>query len=308
MFFRIGTGSTGGTYFPIGGIIASAISSPPGSRPCDRGGSCGVPGLIAVAQSTEGSVANVESIANGRLESGFSQADIAYWAYNGEHIFDNREPLRDLRMIANLFPESVHVVARQNAGIESMTDLKGKRVSIDVEGSGTRVDALLVLQAYGVTKNDIDAVSVPSGLAADMLRAGELDAFIFVAGTPATAVAQLAADSLIKLLPLDGQQADDLIARYPFFSKGSIASATYFNVGETPTVTVGAQWLVSASVPDDEVYEITRALWHPSTRRLLDKGHPKGRLIQLDAALEGQSVPLHPGAERFYQEVGEIPQ
>ena len=267
-----------------------------------------MPGLIAVAQSTEGSVANVESISDGRLESGFSQADIAYWAYNGEHIFDNREALRDLRMIANLFPESVHVVARQNAGIDSVTDLKGKRVSIDVEGSGTRVDALLVLDAYGVTENDIDAVSVPSGLAADMLRADELDAFIFVAGTPANAVAQLAADSLIKLLPLDGQQADDLIARYPFFSKGSIASATYFNVGETPTVTVGAQWLVSASVPDDEVYEITRALWHPNTRRLLDKGHPKGRLIQLDAALEGQSVPLHPGAERFYQEVGEIPQ
>ena len=209
-------------------------------------------------------------------------------------------------MIANLFPESVHVVARLDAGLDSIADLKGKRVSIDVEGSGTRVDALLVLQAYGVTENDIDAVSVPSGLAADMLRANELDAFIFVAGTPANAVAQLAADSLIEILPLDGPEAEDLIARYPFFSKGSIASATYFNVGETPTVTVGAQWLVSADVPEDEVYQISKALWHENTRRLLDKGHPKGRLIQLTAALEGQSVPLHPGAERFYREIGEL--
>ena len=109
-FFRIGTGATAGTYFPVGSIIASAISNPPGSRECERGGSCGVPGLIAVAQSTSGSVDNVEGIANGTLESGFSQADIAYWAYTGTQIYRTRGAVPKLRAIANLFPESVHLV------------------------------------------------------------------------------------------------------------------------------------------------------------------------------------------------------
>ncbi len=303
-FFRIGTASTGGTYFPVGGIIASAISAPPGSRPCDEGGSCGVPGLVAVAQSTEGSVANVLGIANGLLESGLSQADIAYWAYNGEGIFADGGPITSLRLIANLFPEAIHVVVRRDADIRSMADLKGKRVSIDKEGSGTRVDALLILEAFGLDETDIDAVGVTSGQAADMLRAGELDAFIFIAGTPANAVAELADSNLITLLPLQGPQVDALIERYPFFSHGRIESGTYLNVGVTPTVTVAAQWLIAESVPAETVYQITRALWHPNTRRLLDNGHPKARLISLETALRARSVPIHPGAERYYEEVG----
>ena len=100
-FFRIGTGSTGGTYFPIGAILASAISNPPGSRECERGGSCGVPGLIAVAQSTTGSVENVRAIGSGLLESALSQADVAFWAYHGRHTFAETGPIKNLRAIAN---------------------------------------------------------------------------------------------------------------------------------------------------------------------------------------------------------------
>ncbi|RMD63543.1 MAG: TAXI family TRAP transporter solute-binding subunit [Alphaproteobacteria bacterium] len=303
-FFRIGTGSTGGTYFPVGGIIASAISKPPGSRECEAGGSCGVPGLIAVAQSTEGSVANILGIADGTLESGFSQADITYWAYKGEGIFKDRGPITGLRTIANLFPESVHIVVRRNAGIHSVADLRGKRVSIDREGSGTRVDALLILKAYGLTLKDIEAVSVASGDAADMLREGTLDAFIMVVGTPGKAVADLAEDSLIDLVPVTGPPAERLMQTYPFFSRDRIRAGTYFNVAETETVSVGAQWLVSARMPESLIYGITRALWHPNTRRLLDSGHPKGKQITLASALDGLVVPLHPGARRYYLEAG----
>jgi len=303
-FFRIGTGSTGGTYYPVGGVIASAISNPPGSRPCERGGSCGVPGLIAVAQSTSGSVENVTSISGGRLESGFCQADVAYWASTGTGVYADKEALANLSTIANLYPESLHLVVRRDAGIRRLADLRGHRVSLDQEGSGSRVDALLVLDAYGLGPDDLDVVDAPPQEAADLLREGALDAFFMVVGWPARAIRDLADDSLISLVPIDGAEAEELAARYPFFSEEAIPSGTYFNVPYTPTLSVGAQWLVGANLPEDDIYHITRALWHDNTRHLLDSGHPKGRLIRIETALEGLGVPLHPGAERYYREQG----
>jgi len=301
-YHRIGTGSTAGTYFQVGGIIASAISKPPGSRDCEDGGSCGVPGMIAVAQSTAGSVANVLGIAEGTLESGLSQADISYWAFNGKGAFAKTGPIENLRAVANLFPEAVHVVVRRNAGIGSIADLRGKRVSLDREGSGTRVDALLILEAFGLGPGDMVAEALAAGEAADRLRAGELDAFIMVVGTPATAVVGLADDSLITLLPIAGPEARGLREKYPFFHDNRIEAGTYFNLPATKTLSVGAQWLVSAALSDDLVYGLTRALWHESTRRLLDNGHPKGKAIQMVSALNGLVVPLHPGARRYYGE------
>ena len=117
-FFRIGTGGTSGTYYPIGGIIANIISNPPGSLDCDKGGSCGVPGLVAVVQSSSGSIVNVEGIASGAIELALSQADIAYWAYNGSGLFHHDEPNQALRSIANLYPESLHVVVLRYSGIK----------------------------------------------------------------------------------------------------------------------------------------------------------------------------------------------
>ena len=151
-FFRIGTGGTVGTYFPIGGLIANAISNPPGSRACADGGSCGVPGLVATAVASNGSVANVAGIATGSMQSGFVQSDVAYWALNGTGIYEGRPKVDVLRAIANLYPESFHLVVRKGAGIKSIRDLKGKRMSLDEPGSGTLVDARLILAAYGMTR------------------------------------------------------------------------------------------------------------------------------------------------------------
>ena len=114
-FFRIGNGSTAGTYYPIGGIIAAAISNPPGGAPCAEGGACGVPGLLASAIATAGSVENVESIGRGRLESGFAQADVAHWAQTGTGNFAGLPPIENLRAIATLYPETLHIVARADA-------------------------------------------------------------------------------------------------------------------------------------------------------------------------------------------------
>jgi hypothetical protein len=306
-FFRIGTGSTGGTYFPIGAILASAISNPPGSRECDRGGSCGVPGLIAVAQSTSGSVENVRALAAGTLESALSQADVAFWAFHGRHTFAESGPIKNLRAIANLYPEMIHIVVRRDAGILTVRDLKGKRVSLDREGSGTLVDAMLILEAYGLKAEDLAIEHLEPGPAADRLREGTLDAFFFVAGVPAAAITDLAATVPVGLVPITGPESERLRQTYPFFSANYIPAGAYPGVYSTPTVSVGAQWLVSASVPEETVYGVTRALWHPSTEKLLDAGHAQGKHIRKETALDGIGIPLHPGAIRYYREAGLLP-
>jgi TRAP transporter TAXI family solute receptor len=303
-FFRIGTGGVSGTYYPIGGMIAHAISNPPGSRPCETGGSCGPEGLVVIAQSANGSVANVIGIEHGKLESGFVQSDIAYWAYTGTGTFDGDPPKRELRAIASLYPESIHIVARKDAGIKQVRDLVGKRVSIDEPGSGTLIDAQLVLDEYGISSDDLELEYMKPGLAIKRIRNNQLDAFFIVAGYPARAISELARDTDIVLLPIDGPEAARLISRYRFFANDNIPQGTYEGVARVATVSVGAQWLVSSSVDDEMVYQITRSLWHENSRKLLDNGHAKGKHISLANALKGISVPLHPGSRRFYAEIG----
>ena len=144
-FFTIGTGGTAYTYYPMGGVIANAISKPPGSRECGKGGSCGVENLIASAVSSRGSVDNVNAIISGLRNSGFAQSDVAFWAYTGTGTMEGKEPAKDLRTIAALFEEHIHLITLADSGIASVADLKGKRVSLDEPGSGTYVDANLIL-------------------------------------------------------------------------------------------------------------------------------------------------------------------
>ena len=304
-FFRIATGGTAGTYFPIGGLIANAISNPPGSRACEEGGSCGVPGLVATAVASNGSVANVNGIAGGSLESGFSQSDVAYWAHSGTGIFADKGAVEKVRAIANLYPESIHLVARADAGINSVADLKGKKVSLDEPGSGTLVDARLILEAYGLSESDVEAEFLKPNQAADLMRDNNMDAFFFVGGFPAGAITELATSLPITLVPITGSEAEGLLGKYEFFAKHVVPGGTYQGVdGDTETVSVGAQWITSADQPDDLVYEITKALWNKNSRALLDSGHAKGKSITLETALDGVGIPLHPGAERYYKEAG----
>jgi TRAP transporter TAXI family solute receptor len=303
-FFRIGTGGIAGTYYPIGGMIAHAISNPPGSLPCDQGGSCGPPGLLVIAQSANGSVANVKGIQQGSLESGFVQSDVAYWAYTGTGTFKGDSPIEELRTIANLYQESIHIVVRKDAGIKNLRDLIGKRVSLDEPGSGTLIDAELLLNEYGISRDDIEVEYMKPDLAIRRIRDNKLDAFFIVAGYPTRAVSELAKDTEIDLLPVNGPEADRLISRYGFFSSEAIPQGTYTGVSRTRTVSVGAQWLVASSVDAEMVYQITKSLWNQSTRKLLDSGHTKGKRITLVTALDGIAVPLHAGARRFYDEIG----
>lgn len=305
-FFRIGTGGTAATYFPIGGLIANAISNPPGSRTCADGGSCGVAGLVATAVASNGSVANVAGIAGGSLQSGFVQSDIAHWAFNGTGIYEGRPKVDTLRAIANLYPESFQLVVRKGAGIKSIKDLAGKRVSLDEPGSGTLVDARLILAAYGMTEKEMKAEYLKAQQSADRLKDGALDAFFSVSGWPLGVIAELAATVGVDLVPIDGPQADALIKQYSFLAADEIPDNAYRNVAGVKTVSVNAIWATSSKQSDQLIYNITAALWNPSTRKLLDSGHAKGRSIRFETAVQGLGIPLHAGAETFYKEKGLI--
>ena len=303
-FFTIGTGGTAYTYYPVGGMIANAISKPPGSRECGKGGSCGVDGLIASAVSSRGSVDNVNAIISGLRNSGFAQSDVAYWAYTGTGTMEGKEPAKDLRTIAALFQEHIHLVALKKSNINSVKDLKGKRVSLDEPGSGTYVDAKLILESNGLSTNDVKAEALKGKAATDALRNGKVDAIFVVAGYPTGAIVELASAVDIKLVPIDGSGAKALTSKYGFFSESPIPSGTYEGVDAVNTVAVGAQWFTSAKEDNDLIYKITKALWNKESRKLMDVGHAKGKTITPDTALSGVGVPLHPGAEKFYKEAG----
>ena len=293
-FFRVGTGGTAGTYYPIGGLIANIISGTNG----------GVPGLVATAVASNGSVANINAINGGSSESGFSQSDVAHWAYTGTGLFEGKGKIEGLRAIATLYPETIHLVARKDAGIASVRDLKGKRVSLDEPGSGTLVDARIVLGAYGLTEKDVKAEHLKPGPAGDRLRDGALDAFFFVGGYPTGAISELATSSGIALVPISGPEVETLLSQYQFFARDTVPAGAYKDVGETQTISVNAQWVTSAKQSDETVYNIVKTLWSDAGRATLDAGHAKGKLIRLDTATSGLGIPLHPGAERFYREKG----
>lgn len=305
-FFRIATGPTGGTYFPVGALLAGAVSNPPGSRPCSDGGNCGVPGLIAVTQTTQGSIENVDLLISGGVESGFVQADIAFQAFAGKGRFAKTGPVPQLRAIANLYPESLHVVVRREAAIESVAELKGKRVSIGPPESGSAVAAQLLLKTHGLSSRTVRLSGEDPFASADAMRAGALDAMIVVAGAPMPAIEELAQDVEIDLLPLGGPATERLLRDNPFFSMRELPAGVYPGVPARATLAVGAQWLTTSEASAELVYELTRALWHPNTRRLLDRGPPNGKLIRLETALSGVSIPIHEGALRYYREAGLI--
>lgn len=292
-FFRIGTGGTAGTYYPVGGMIANAVSQP-GK-------------IIATAQASNGSLANVNAVGSGALEAGFTQSDVATWAYTGTGAFEGKPKVADLRAIANLYPESIHLVVKKGAGIKSVADLKGKRVALDEPGSGTLIDARLVLAAYGVKESDIKPEYIKPNQAGDKLKDGSLDAFFFVGGAPAGAIAELASSGAgIELVPLDGPQADALLKSSPWLAHDTIPAGTYKDMAAVQTLAVGAQLVTSAKVETETVYQITKAMYSDAAQKALQAGHAKGKYITKENAVKGVGIPFHPGAERFYKEAGLI--
>ena len=284
-FFRIGTGSAGGTYFPIGGLIANAISNPPGSRPCDEGGSCGVPGLVAVAQSTNASAHNVTAIQAGQMEAGLTGAATLYFAYHGESKFEGNSKEK-LRVIANLFPEDLHLVLPKGGKLNSLKDLEGKRVGIAQAGSGTQIAVELILAEQGITRDNIDEAELNNSQSAERLADGQLDAYFYAAGTPVAAMIQLDNTKGMELYSFSEEEIVASNKAVPYYVPSMIPSGTYAGVEyDVNTLAVNGILATSSDVSDELIYEITKALWNENSRKLLDNGHAKGKVIRQEPAL-----------------------
>lgn len=297
-FFVISTGGTGGTYYPLGGILAQGLN--------ER-----VPNLVATAQASGASIVNCNLIKDRQAESAFVQSNVAYNAFSGKAQFEGKA-VQNLRGIASLYPETIQVVARADAGIKTVKDIKGKRLIPGDRGSGTEVDTLNVLSAYGYTYKDFAGVDwLGFSGAAQRLQDKQADVTFTTAGWPTSAIQELAFGTKITMVPIDEPMINKLTKDFPFYSKIVIPKDIYKTDKDIPTITTMAQWVVDANVPEDTVYRMTKALFEgtpekPSVAELMAKAHAQGKNVQLKTALSGMAIPLHPGAEKYYKEKGLI--
>ncbi len=304
ILFRIGTGGDSGTYYPIGSLIAKALSnsSVAGTVSGTVSGGSGVNNrLLPFVQRSTGSQANLADISSGLLEAGLAQADVVHWAYNAAGPFSGALPQTNLRTVATLYSENVHLVVHRDSGISRISDLVGRLVSVDELGSGTRLNIPYILNAYGVDAGQLKTVFLKPIDAMDRLRKKQLDAFFIVSGYPVNGLAALVEEGVASVLPIAGPNVQSLLQQYPFFTVDSIPANTYADTAAVTTLAVPAQLMVDASLDDELVYQITEELWHPRTARLLAAGHPKGKDVRFDSAVNGLIAPLHPGAERYYR-------
>jgi TRAP transporter TAXI family solute receptor len=309
-FFAIATGGTGGTYYPLGGVLAQALSTK-------------IPDIIITAQSGNASVANLNLIREHQIESAFVQNNVAFAAYNGVAQFEGK-PVKNVRAIASLYPETIQIVARADAGIKSAKDLKGKRLVPGDRGSGTEVDCLNVLEGLGLTYDDFSNVDWLSFAGASQrLKDKQADVTFVTAGWPTAYITELSTTTDIVVVPLEEDIIAKIIKENPFYAKVIIPPGTYKGVdGYVPTITTMAQWVVDANVPTDVIYELTKALWEKGTHVLrkkdgkpaeaesgaaiMAKAHAKGKDVTIETALDGVAIPLHPGAAKYYKEKGLI--
>lgn len=305
--FVIATGPTGGSYFPIGEAIAALISHPPGVYRCERAGVCGPSGLIASARTSPGAVANVLAVNSQTVDSALAQSDVIAEGVAGQGVFQQVGRQSRVRAIAALYPEDVHLVATKVSRIHAIGDLMGKRVSLGPATSGSSVTAGAILAAYRLPTTRMKINRDPSEVAAAKLDKGQIDAMFFVGGAPVPLVRELLASGRAVLVPIDGESRKRLLAQSKTLSADSIPAGLYPNAGRIETVSMRAVWIVNQSEPDVVVHGIAKALFNPANRDMLAGSHRSAQFIHLDSAAANLPVPLHPGAARFYAEMGKLP-
>jgi hypothetical protein len=291
-FIAISTGGTGGTYYPLGGALAQMLSN-------------NVEGLIVTAQSSNASVTNCNLISRGQIETGFSQANTTHWCYTGTGTQEGEAPITNLRGIASLYPETIHIVATKASGITCIEDLKGKKVGVGAPNSGTAADAKIILAAHGITFDDIKVDYIDFNEVAQRLIDGQIDAGFTTAGFPTSSIINIAVKRDIVLVPISPEKSKELVEAIPYYGATVIPGGLYKGVDEdVPALATPALWVCDAKLSPTLVYELTKALWEHVD--ILAKVHSQGKNITLDTALSGMGIPLHPGAESYYKEVGLI--
>ncbi|MFS0673283.1 TAXI family TRAP transporter solute-binding subunit [Ornithinibacillus sp. 179-J 7C1 HS] len=280
------TGGTGGTYYPLGGEIAGIISDETD--------------LDVTPSSSSASADNIAALQENEADIAFTQTDVMANAVEGTNSFEGN-PVDNVLAIGSLYPETIQIVTTADSGITSVEDLAGKRVSVGAPGSGTYVNAQQILEIHGLDiEADIEPQSLDFDESTDGLQDGNIDAAFITAGTPTGSVEGLAATTDITIVPIAQDKIDALVADYPYYAADTIPAGTYGLESEVTTVAVLAMLAVTDSLSEDEVYEMTKAIYENADKIT----HAKGALITKESALDGIGIDFHPGAEKYFKEEG----
>lgn len=293
-FVTIGTGGVTGVYYPTGGAICRLVNK---SRK-DHGIRCSV-------ESTGGSIYNLNTIAAGELDMGVAQSDWQYHAYNGTSKFADQGPNKDLRAVFSVHPEPFTMVARADSGIRNFDDIKGKRVNIGNPGSGQRGTMDVVMEAKGMSVDDLKLASeLKAAEQASALCDNKVDAMVYVVGHPNGSIKEATTSCDSVLVNVDGPAIEKLIAELPYYRVATIPGGMYRgNPEDTTTFGVGATFVSSADVPEKVIYNVVKAVFDNFEE--FKKLHPAFSVLKKEEMVkDGLSAPLHDGAKKYYKEVG----
>mgnify|MGYP001237534874 CR=1 FL=1 len=285
----IATGGTGGVYYPIGGGLAELIN-----RHID--------GYSAVAEVTGASVENMGLIARGDSDLAIALADSVYQAYTGTGRFEGRQ-VSETRAIGSIYPNAVQIVTLAGSGISSLQDLKGKSVSVGAPGSGTEVNAAAILEGNGISYDEMRVQRLNFNETADALRDGDIDAGFWSVGPPTSSIMNLAATRDISIVPLTADEIERSQAVEPVFAPYTLRAGTYDKQdSDVLTISIPNVLVVHADMSDDLAYAITKVLFEKTDELIAI--HPAANDTTVEFSLTSTPVPLHPGALRYYEEIG----
>ena len=287
---KMGTGGTTGTYYAYGGVIANILNSK-------------LTGVQLNVQSTGASKANIFLIDDGEADIALVQNDVMDYASKGTDLFEEDGAVTTFSTGAALYAEVCQIIS--SGDIKSVADLKGKRVSVGDAGSGVEFNARQILEAYDITFEDIEVNNLSFGDSADALKDGKIDAFFCTAGAPTTAISELSTTNSMNLLGIDDEHAKKLQDKYAFYTQYTVPGGTYKGVdSDVVTVAVKATLIVSDKLSEDVVYELVKGIFE--NKDDIVAGHAKGAELDTAYAVEGISVKFHPGAEKYFKEVGAL--
>ncbi|MCA9839550.1 MAG: TAXI family TRAP transporter solute-binding subunit [Trueperaceae bacterium] len=285
----IGTGSVVGLYYPVGGAVSFIVNNE-------------VPDLLLTVKVTPGSVANVEALSEGDLSLALVQSDVMSEAYQGHNAFSDR-PIAKLRALMGLHAEPLHLVCRQDSGVKRLRDVVGKRINLGPEGSGILNTARAVLAAYKISESQIMASYEAAKQTPELLIEGQLDCFFFTIGIGGAAIQTTALRLPISLIPIDGPELMPLLSTEPYYSFVTVPAHTYPGVDEAVTLFGVKAFLVTTTdLPEETAYQIVTSLIE--SFNTLKETYPLLETLIKEDVLDGLSIPLHPGAERAYRELG----
>lgn len=284
---QIATGGTGGVYYPLGGGMSKIFQEKLN--------------VSATAQVTGASVENMQLLSKGEVQVAFTQNDILDYAINGKEVFDKK--LGKIQAIGALYPEIVQIVVPADSKIQSIKDLKGKKVSVGAPGSGNEANSRQILEAAGITYDDIKPELKSYADSADSFKDGLIDAMFVTSGIPNSSVQDIAVSKGIRVISIDDEVKTKLKEKYPFYVDETVPKNSYKGQKEDAnTVAVLASLAVNSDLSEDFVYKLTQALF--DNLDTLAEQNEKGKEIKAEKALEGITVPFHPGAEKYFKEKG----